>query len=176
MIQQTSNTPTTDAELAEVRRLREVAKLGPMVSVHIISSGYEHCANLCTRLDGHKSDYPVAMMQAEWADVLAALHNAFPGLLARLEAAERERDERMTMAARAQEALRYVMNGLPVNDAVWSAYGNADSARAWLAARDARNRREGAAEWLENAAREGGYYERSSEGMLEEAKQLREGK
>ena len=34
---------------------------------------------------------------------------------------------------------------------------------------------ERSAEWLENAAREGGYYERSSEGMLEEAKQLREG-
>ena len=41
---------------------------------------------------------------------------------------------------------------------------------------DARLKREGAAEWLENAAREGGYYERSSESMLEEAKQLREGK
>jgi hypothetical protein len=45
-----------------------------------------------------------------------------------------------------------------------------------LTRRDAQQRREGAAEWLENAAREGGYYERSSEGMLEEAKQLREGK
>ena len=62
---------------------------------------------------------------------------------------EGERDERVTMAARAQEALRYVMNGLPTNDAVWAAYGNADSARAWLAARDAQQRREGAATHLE---------------------------
>lgn len=105
---------------------------------------------------------------------IAASHNAFPALIKRLEAAEAERDERVTMAARAQEALRYVLNGLPATDAVWAAYGNADSARAWLTARDARMKREGAAEWLENAAREGGYYERSSEGMLEEAKWLRE--
>lgn len=34
-------------------------------------------------------------------------------------------------------------------DAVWAAYGNEDSARAWLAARDAQQRREGAAEWIE---------------------------
>ena len=45
-----------------------------------------------------------------------------------------------------------------------------------LTKRDAQQRREGAAAWLENAVREGGYYERSSDGMLEEAKQLREGK
>lgn len=43
----------------------------------------------------------------------------------------------------------------------------------WLASRDARMKREGAAEWLEEAAREGGYYERSSEGMLDEAAKLR---
>jgi len=42
-----------------------------------------------------------------------------------------------------------------------------------IAARDARMKAEGAAEWLENAAREGGYYERSSEGMMEEAAELR---
>ncbi len=83
-----NNTPIPNAELAELRRLIEVAKLGPMVSAHIISPGYEHCANLCTRLEGHKSDYPVAMMQSEWADVIAATFNAFGPLLARLEAAD----------------------------------------------------------------------------------------
>lgn len=75
--------------------------------------------------------------------------NAFPSLIAALEAAEEERDERTTMAARAQEAMRYLLNGLPATDAIWAAYGNADSARAWLAARDARLKAEGAAEWLE---------------------------
>lgn len=88
-----NNTPITDAELAEVKRLIAVAKLGPMVSVHITTPRYEHCANLCTRLEGHKLDYPVAMMQAEWADVIAATFNAFGPILARLEAAERERDD-----------------------------------------------------------------------------------
>ena len=78
---------------AELRALHAAAKLGgPMVSVHIVSPGYEHCANLCTRLEGHKSDYPVAMMQAEWADCIAAIYNAFPSILDRLERAERERD------------------------------------------------------------------------------------
>lgn len=175
------NNPITDAELAEVKRLIAVAKLGPMVSVHITTPRYEHCANLCTRLEGHKSDYPVAMMQAEWADVIAATFNAFGPVLARLEAAERERDERTTMAARAQEALRYVMNGLPTTDAVWAAYGNADSARAWLAARDAQQRHEGAAEWIEGFCVD---LERQPQGPLfggvlemlrAEAKRLREG-
>ena len=67
-----------------------------------------------------------------------------------VEEAEAERDERKTMAARAQEAMRYLLNGLPATDAIWAAYGNADSARAWLAARDARLKNEGAAEWLES--------------------------
>ncbi|MFN8941559.1 MAG: hypothetical protein ACK5ZJ_17645 [Acidobacteriota bacterium] len=59
------------------------------------------------------------------------------GILRERDEAKAEAEERRTMAARAQEALRYVMNGLPTNDAVWAAYGNADSARAWLAERDA---------------------------------------
>ena len=58
------------------------------------------------------------------------------------DAAKAEAEERATMAARAQEALRYVLNGLPANDAVWAAYGNADSARAWLAERDAKDQKD----------------------------------
>ena len=191
------NTPLTDAALAELDRLREVAKLGPMVSVHIVSPGYEHCANLCTRLDGHKSDYPMAMMQAEWADVLAAEHNAYPALRQRLAEAERERDTAKAEVARQwitlTEIAELVEDDADCDDSeegianrpnlAMQVQMMADKATqcnpqayAWLAARDASMKREGAAEWLENAAREGGYYERSSEGMLEEAKQLREGK
>lgn len=44
---------------------------------------------------------------------------------------------------------------------------------AWLDARDRRMKLIGAAEWLEREARDGGYYERSCEGMREEAAQLR---
>jgi len=153
----------TKATLDELARLHAAANLPEFISILSATIRvHPQGPDLCSA-DEHESS-------------LAAIHNIFPALLARLEAAEAERDERVTMAARAQEALRYVLNGLPATDAVWAAYGNADSARAWLTARDARMKREGAAEWLENAARDGGYYERSSEGMLEEAKQLREGK
>lgn len=71
---------------------------------------------------------------------------AIENLIAERDAAKAEAEIRTTMAARAQEALRYLMNGLPANDTVWAAYGNADSARAWLAERLAQQRREAAAE------------------------------
>lgn len=98
----------------------------------------------------------------------------------RLEEAERERDERAVMAARAQEAMRYLLNGLPADDAVWAAYGNADSARAWLAARDARMKALGAAEALERLANEecstvfdGDLPHVTKNDLLEEAARLR---
>lgn len=139
------NNPIPDAELAEVKRLVAAATPGKMSvdryhtlldkdGKHVLFTGIQ-----TPMTSGERQDQARANM-AEYA----ALHNAFGPILARLEAAERERDERTTMAARAQEALRYVMNGLPTNDAVWAAYGNSDSARAWLAARDAKQRREGA--------------------------------
>ena len=171
--------PITDAELAEVKRLHAAAYVVEPWTVEIEEYGNSGMVTI-TGLErilldtdwADPEDFGVDQDRAHW---IAGITNSFLPILARLEAAERELDERTTMAARAQEALRYVMNGLPTTDAVWAAYGNADSARAWLAARDSQQRREGAAKWLENAAREGGYYERSSEGMLEEAKQLREG-
>lgn len=158
-------TPTTDAELAELKRLRSTAP----------SNKY-----------------------------LAALHNAFPGLLARLEAAERELEEcphcQNTGTAISSNAsgdeyamrcccdagvkrdkdrlvreLDVLMNGVEGAAKQAALCDIVAQFPRWLAARDAQQQREGAAEWLENAAREGGYYERSSEGMLEEAKQLREG-
>lgn len=83
-------------------------------------------------------------------DLLEALCEAGePSLAAQLAAAQAEVKERTTMAARAQEAMRYLLNGLPATDAIWAAYGNADSARAWLAARDARIKALGAAEWIQ---------------------------
>jgi|688.fasta_scaffold03352_8 hypothetical protein len=68
-----------------------------------------------------------------------SLRRGWQACEAERDAAKAEAEDRRTMAARAQEALRYVMNGLPTNDAVWAAYGNADSARAWLAERDAKH-------------------------------------
>jgi hypothetical protein len=91
-----------------------------------------------------------------WEDMLV---ESYPALRERLRLAEEESErlkaasaERTTMAARAQEAMRYLLNGLPANDAIWAAYGNADSARAWLADRDAKMKALGAAEYLEAAA------------------------
>lgn len=142
----TESKPLTDEQLADVKRLIAAAKLGPMVSVHIVSPGYEHCANLCTRLDGHKSDYPVAMMQAEWADAIAAVLNAMPGFITRLERAEAERDEvaeRMPDLQNERDAAVYVME----------LEGHAtDHGKALLATRDARMKREGAAAKLNEMA------------------------
>lgn len=112
------------------------------------------------------------------AEYFAALSNAFPDLIAALEAATAERDERTTIAARAQEAMRYLLNGLPATDSIWAAYGNADSARAWLAARDARMKNEGAAEAthrLARVARESEMKFISVEWLQAEAARLAEG-
>jgi hypothetical protein len=90
----------------------------------------------------HARRFDDDMALSAWRE--ATIGDAFPAILEYVRGLKAERDERVTMAARAQEALRYVMNGLPATDAVWAAYGNADSTRAWLAARDAQQRREGA--------------------------------
>lgn len=192
--------PIPDAELAEVRRMHAAAtdgewrgtyyckpdgteiktvddvvetlaysgRISPLTELFGVS--IEDGKDICMTGNGPTS-------QAN-AGFIAVLHNSFGPLLARLEAAERERDERMTMAARAQEALRYVMNGLPANDAVWAAYGNADSARAWLAARDAQQLRAGAAKALDEFAGQMDTtwtWKQINTKLKKEAKRIREG-
>ena len=147
--------PITDERLAELDRLRAEATPGELQSrgyrlSHTanrrIDYSVEHVDEIGQIGTGPYQAIPFARVEdAKWH---AAVHNAYPALRARLAEAEREREERRIQAGRAQEALRFLMNGLPANDAVWAAYGNADSARAWLAARDAQQRREGAAEWF----------------------------
>jgi len=146
----------TAEKIAELKRLWAAATPGELqargfrlshTANRRIDLNVEHLDEIGQIGTGPYQAIPFARREdAEWH---AALHNAFPDLIAALEAAEAERDERTTMAARAQEAMRYLLNGLPATDAIWAAYGNADSARAWLAARDARLKAEGAAEWLE---------------------------
>lgn len=131
----------TAEKIAELKRLWDIANLG---SLEVTSD----CDDDWAIVD-HRGECQGVISFLSTAIYYAALHNAFPDLIAALEAAQAERDERTTMAARAQEAMRYLLNGLPATDAIWAAYGNADSARAWLAARDARLKAEGAAEWLE---------------------------
>lgn len=109
-------------------------------------------------------------------DVSEALYKAYAlganSLADQLAAAQAEAKERTTMAARAQEAMRYLLNGLPATDAIWAAYGNADSARAWLSDRDARMKALGAAEYLEAAAEK--RWTLTYLVMREEAAQLRQ--
>jgi len=167
---------TVKPDLDELARLHAAATPGDMSvdryhtlldkdGKHVLFTGIQ-----TPMTSGERQDQARANM-AEYA----ALHNAFPGLLARLEAAERERD-----TATDDEAGHWIgiIRSLDPENLcdVFDGLGFEENLRQWLAARDAQQRREGAAEWLEKAAREGGYYERSSEGMLEEAKQLREGK
>ena len=137
----------TDEKIAELKRLWEAATPGEWASKRCGTKD-EIWSDRGQIADLWLSPFGSVAVDAN-SDLIAALHNAFPDLIAALEAAQAERDERTTMAARAQEAMRYLLNGLPATDAIWAAYGNADSARAWLAARDARLKAEGAAEWLE---------------------------
>ena len=119
------------------------------------------------------------------ADWIAASKNAFPAILEYVRELEGERDDLREESAYIQQQLEWIEeNGdtytkeslLDFIRRTIHAIDHTAVIKEALATRDAKQRREGAAEWLENAAKEGGYYERSSEGMLEEAKQLREGK
>ena len=138
----------TAEKIAELKRLWAAETPGEWVGeLHDLHDGFIDDKGYV------RLETPVSEMvgYAKVQDVVfaAEIYNAFPSLIAALEAATAELDQRTTMAARAQEAMRYLLNGLPATDAIWAAYGNADSARAWLAARDARLKAEGAAEWLE---------------------------
>ena len=99
-------------DLTRLDALYAAAELGPMESVHIISPGFEHCANLCSRLPGHKSDYPVAMMDAEWADYLAAIHNAYPALRDEILALRERVLREAAVAIRAEGALNAAYQAL----------------------------------------------------------------
>ena len=84
----------TDAEIAELRRLCEAATPGPWTRKWsgVVGAGDD---GICTNGRGGNNH--------EWIDegnlcmdLIAAMHSALPGLLARLERAERERDEART--------------------------------------------------------------------------------
>jgi len=170
-------TPATDAQIAELEALHAAATPGNW-AVCLGSVTIEENFRIVEELGqfGGPSRIDNAL-------ACAFLHNAFPGLLARLREAEREREElrervatseraskaAVIVAARAQEACRFMMSGLPLTGTVEAAYQCAESAGKWLSARDVRQKKLGAAEWLENNA----MYPMSPEEMLEAAAQLR---
>jgi hypothetical protein len=129
-------TPIPDAELAEVKRLHAAAnghklRVKPGTGRIEIDSSVPGYVGVC----GWESD----------AESFAALHNAFPGLLARIEAAERERD-----TATDDEAGHWIgiIRSLDQENLcdVFDGLGFEENLRQWLAARDAQQRRKGAAE------------------------------
>jgi hypothetical protein len=113
-----------EAQLEELQHTRKVERDAGLLMVHEANKERDAARALAKEWEAKAMD--------------AANHPVVQVLLQERDAAKAEAEERRTMAARAQEALRHLMNGLPTNDAVWAAYGNADSARAWLAERDAK--------------------------------------
>jgi hypothetical protein len=153
------NNPITDAELAEVKRRHAAATPGKLRAV-----GYRlsHEANreihqTVFHLDeigqigtGPYQAIPFARREdAEWH---AALHNAFPGLLARLEAADIELQGWRHERAMTLTAFAHVRDG---GDAALIGHPNGsvfgDALRDMIAARDAQQRREGVLEGLNMA-------------------------
>lgn len=167
------NTPLTDAALAELDRLHKQYETSWLAIGHDLHNAY---LALRQRLDDAEFKLSIQTASASMRGrSLLEAYKQIEGLQTRLEAAERERD-----TATDDEAGHWIgiIRSLDPENLcdVFDGLGFEENLRQWLADRDAQQRRVGAAEWLENAAREGGYYERSSEGMLEEAKQLREEK
>ena len=115
-------------------------------------------------------------------DAQAMVTRFVPDLISALEAAQAERDALQGESAYVTHQLEWVeQNGDTYTKSALmdfirrtlNAINHTSEIKEAVAARDARLKNEGAAEWLENAAREGVYYERSSEGMLEDAAELR---
>ena len=144
----TKNTPITDAELAELRRLHAAALF--RYGVRDDESAWYSIGDPKTgphiQGDIYADEQTLVRLAAVWS--------AFPGLLARLEAAERERDE-LAGIVKSPEYRQML----------------ADQAN--LPARDASMKREGAAEWLEENNERLDVMNRVD--IIEEAKRLREG-
>ena len=146
-------TSIPDAELAELRRL------------HAAANGHKlRVAHGTGRMetDSSPSGYVGVCVWGSDAESFAALHNAFPALLARLEAAERERDELRRKNAAKEDWLRawmqYLWDGKPdatarerfIADVESRFMGGEFDSLVWLAARDVQQRREA----LREAAKE----------------------
>ena len=99
--------PITDAEVAELRRLHEAATPGPL-TYFLGNANGRGLVRVETAAEAPTAGAVLATATRDReADVAAmiAARNALPGLLARLEQAERERDEAMAVSARLDEAM-----------------------------------------------------------------------
>ena len=184
------NTPITDAELAVVRQTREYIErfIGPGRGMFALKGkgdgiySIEECNS-----DGKRRRVVAGEVEKLYALEFAALHNAFPSVLARLEAAEREREEARKendfMRLRLAESDKScVYCALPKADMGACASGFPGCARAddlfhcdELTRRDAQQRREGAAEWFDNHRDYNLSAIEQMEKFTQAAKRLREG-
>lgn len=178
-----NNTPITDAELVELKRLHAAATPGEMSvdryhtlldadGKYVLFTGIQ-----IPMTSGPRQDQARANM-AEYA----ALHNAFGPILARLEAAEREQQRVHELANRLLDANNRLIDTIRKLDPEalcdWhDSIGGDEYLQRWLAARDAQQRREGVIEYMENKVKEGfGLHDHFTGGWFKlEAKRLREG-
>lgn len=171
----TKNTPITDAELADVKRLHAAATPGEWRMFYggeplLIGSSGERVADM---------EYP------RDAEAVTALRNAFGPLIARLEAAEREQQRVHELANRLLDANNGLIDTIRKLDPEalcdWhDSIGGDEYLQRWLAARDAQQRREGAAEVWDQISKITAHvtdgFIRVSKGYAEEqAESLREG-
>lgn len=95
--------PLTDAALAELKRLREMAVPGMW---KVTPSPSEECLYIDPGVATVFTDYEKPSdREKALADYIASLHNSFPHLLTRLEAAEQERDTAIIRAKSAEADL-----------------------------------------------------------------------
>ncbi len=116
-------------KLEELARLLEAAKIGTLeVEYQTVYSLENGCNDVWfgVNIKGNHPNHAARRVAA--AQALAAIHNSFPDLLEYVRELEGERDEAIKQRSLARMA---------------------DCADELLAARDARMKREGAAEWLE---------------------------
>jgi len=174
-----SNTPIADAELAEVKRLVAAATGGKWC---------EFAGSLTIEVDGHVVEEIAQFTSYNRGNngrAIAALHNAFGPIIARLEAAEREQQRVHELANRLLDANNGLIDTIRKLDPEalcdWhDSIGGDEYLQRWLAARDAQQRRDGAAEVWDQISKITAHvtdgFIRVSKGYAEEqAESLREG-
>jgi hypothetical protein len=134
-------------KLEELERRHAVATPGPWearMDIHCVCGSCEVTENIVC-------DPPLAERSMEYwsanAEWIAAIHNAFPAILEYVQALDGERET--AVDAEAGHWIGIIRNLDPENLCdVFDGKGVEENLRQWLAARDAQQRREGAAEAL----------------------------
>ena len=77
-------------DIADLRRLHAATEIASFESCHIVSSGYTHMANLCSKdKEGIFTTACILMLRREVSDYFAVAHNTMPELLDELNSARK---------------------------------------------------------------------------------------